>query len=103
MKTNTPPKKIWVDVIKAGGINVQIVLGNSNIGLRVLMQKRGERHGGVVWRLAKRREYGERGVMGRGNVYLEKIISRGNEGGQIGKHGIGRVEEREEPSMVASM
>jgi hypothetical protein len=38
-------KKTWADVVKAGGINVQIVLGNGNLGL-VPQRKRGERHGG---------------------------------------------------------
>jgi hypothetical protein len=33
MKTNTPPKKTWADIIKARGIKVQIVLGNGNLGL----------------------------------------------------------------------
>jgi hypothetical protein len=37
-------KKTWADVVKAGGINVQIVLGNGNLGL-VPQRKRGERRG----------------------------------------------------------
>jgi hypothetical protein len=33
-RTNTPStKKTWAEVIKSGGINVQIVLGNGNLGL----------------------------------------------------------------------
>jgi hypothetical protein len=67
------------------------------------MQKRGERCSRAAWRLAKRREDGERGIMGRGNKGPEKITSRGNKGRQIRKNGQGRVEEREEPGMVASM
>jgi hypothetical protein len=46
---------------------------------------------------------GERGMMGRGKVGLEKIISGGNKGREMGKHRRGREEEREEPSMAASM
>jgi hypothetical protein len=38
---NTSTKKIWVDIIKSGGINVQIVLGNGNLGLTILMKMRG--------------------------------------------------------------
>jgi hypothetical protein len=56
MKTNTSPKITWVDVVKARGINIQIVLGNGNLGLTTLIQKWGERHGRVAWRLAKRGE-----------------------------------------------
>jgi hypothetical protein len=41
--TNTPSaKKTWAEVIKSGGINVQIVLGNSNLGLTTLTTRRGE-------------------------------------------------------------
>jgi hypothetical protein len=40
---NTSAKKTWADVVKSGGINVQIVLGNGNLGLKTLMKKRGER------------------------------------------------------------
>jgi hypothetical protein len=42
-------------------------------------------------------------MMGRGNDSLEEITSRGNKGGQIGKNGMGRVEERGEPSAAASV
>jgi hypothetical protein len=45
----------------------------------------------------------ERGMMGRGKDSLEEITSRGNKGRQIGKKGRGRVEERGEPSIAASM
>jgi hypothetical protein len=40
---NTSTKKTWADVIKSGGMNVQIVLGNGNLGLTILTTKRGER------------------------------------------------------------
>jgi hypothetical protein len=43
-QTNTPcTKKTWAEVIKSGSINVQIVLGNGNLGLTTPMTRRGER------------------------------------------------------------
>jgi hypothetical protein len=101
-KTNTPPKKTWADVIKGGGINVQIVLGNGNLGLTTPTTMRGERRGGAARRLKKRGENWERGAMGRGKGGLEEIINGGNKGGQSGKNGRGREEDREEPGVVAS-
>jgi hypothetical protein len=49
-KLTTPSaKKTWVEVVKSGGINIQIVLGNGNLGLIIpLTKKRGERRGGVL-------------------------------------------------------
>jgi hypothetical protein len=47
-KTNTRTKKTWADVIKNGGINVQIVLGNGNLRLTILMKMRGERQAGAA-------------------------------------------------------
>jgi hypothetical protein len=41
--------------------------------------------------------------VGRGKGGPEEITSGGNKGGQIGKNGRGRIEERGHPSMVASM
>jgi hypothetical protein len=38
-------KKTWAAVIKSGGINVQIVLGNGNLGLTTPATRRGERRG----------------------------------------------------------
>jgi hypothetical protein len=100
---NTPSaKKTWAEVIKSGGINVQIVLGNGNLGLTTLTMKRGERRGGAARRLMKRGENGERGATGRGKGGPEEIISGGNKGGQKGKNGRGREEDREEPGAVAS-
>jgi hypothetical protein len=88
---NTPSaKKTWAEVIKSGGINVQIVLGNGNLGLTTLTMKRGERRGGAARRLMKRGENGERGATGRGKGGPEEIISGGNKGGQKGKNGRGR-------------
>jgi hypothetical protein len=52
--TNTSAKKTWADVIKTGGINVQIVLGNGNLGLTTPTRMRGERRGGAARRLAKK-------------------------------------------------
>jgi hypothetical protein len=66
-RTNTPAtKKTWAEVVKSGGINVQIVLGNGNLGLTTLTTRRGERRGGVARRLGKKTAVGERGEEGRG-------------------------------------
>jgi hypothetical protein len=96
-------KKTWADVIKNGGINVQIVLGNGNLVLTTPMKMRGERPTGAAQRLTKKREDGERGVMGYDKDGLEMIPSGGNKGGKMEKNGRGRVEESGEPSMVASV
>jgi hypothetical protein len=69
---DTSNKKTWADVVKSGGINVQIVLGNGNLGLTIPTKMRGERRGGAARRLAKRGEDGERGAMGRGKEGPEK-------------------------------
>jgi hypothetical protein len=103
-KPTTPSaKKTWAEVVKSGGINVQIVLGNGNLGLTTPTTRRRERRGGVARRLAKKGEDGERGAMGRGKGGPELITSRGNKGGQMAKHGRGRVEERGEPGVAASV
>jgi hypothetical protein len=66
-RTNTPSaRKTWAEVIKSRGINVQIVLGNGNLGLTTLTTRRGERRGGAVRRLGKKAGVGERGEEGRG-------------------------------------
>jgi hypothetical protein len=95
-------KKPWAEVVKSQGINIQIALGNSNLGLIIPMTRRGERWGGVAQRLAKRGEEGERGMVGRGKGGPEAIINGGNKGRQWGKNGWGREENREEPGTVAS-
>jgi hypothetical protein len=100
---NTSAKKTWADVVKNGGINVQIVLGNGNLGLTTPTKIRGERQGGAAQRLAKKGVDGERGTMGRGKAGPEEIICGGNRGGQTGKNGRGRVEERGEPGVAASV
>jgi hypothetical protein len=65
---NTPSaKKTWADIIKSGGINVQIVLGNSNLRLTILpMKKRGERRGGAAWRLGMKAGAWESSEEGQG-------------------------------------
>jgi hypothetical protein len=66
-KPTTPSaKKTWAEVVKSGGINVQIVLGNGNLGLTAPMTRRGERRGGAARRLGKKAGVGERGEEGRG-------------------------------------
>jgi hypothetical protein len=65
-RMNTPSaKKTWAEVIKSGGINVQIVLGNGNLGLATPTARRAERRGGVARRLGKKAGGGERGEEGR--------------------------------------
>jgi hypothetical protein len=99
----TSTKKIWADVVRNGGINVQIVLGKGNLGLTTPTKITGERQGGLAWRLAKRGVDGDRDATGRGKDRPEERTSRGNKDGQMGKNGRGRVEERGEPGMVASV
>jgi hypothetical protein len=66
-RTNTPSaKKTWAEVVKSGGINVQIVLGNGNIGLTTPTTRRGERRGGAARRLGKKAGVRERGEEGLG-------------------------------------
>jgi hypothetical protein len=70
--------------------------------------ERGVRLGGAVWRLEEKtragvRGAGERGAKGRGKGGLETAQCRGNNGGKMDKHGGGRVEERGEPGVVASV
>jgi hypothetical protein len=69
-KPTTPSaKKTWAEVVKSGGINVQIVLGNGNIGLATPPTKnRGERRGGAACRLGTTEGVGERGQERRGKV-----------------------------------
>jgi hypothetical protein len=60
-------KKTWAEVVKSGGINVQIVLGNGNLGLATPpTKKRGERRGGAARRLGRKEGVGERGEERRG-------------------------------------
>jgi hypothetical protein len=101
-RMNTPSaKKTWAEVMKSGGINVQIVLGNGNLGHTTPMTRRGERRGGAARRLAKKEEDGERGAKRRCNEGPEEVTCGGNKGGQLEKHGRGRVEERGEPGAAA--
>jgi hypothetical protein len=65
-KPTTPSaKKTWAEVVKSGGINVQIVLGNGNLGLTTPTKRRGERRGGAARRLGKQAGTGERGEEGK--------------------------------------
>jgi ketosteroid isomerase-like protein len=67
--TNTSAKKTWAEVIKSGGINVQIVLGNGNLGLATPPTKKmGERRGEAARRLRRMVGAGERGEERRGKV-----------------------------------
>jgi hypothetical protein len=67
LQTNTPSaRKTGAEVVKSGGINVQIVLGNDNLGLATPMTKRGERRGGAERRLGKKARAGESGKNGWG-------------------------------------
>jgi hypothetical protein len=67
--TDTSAKKTWAEVVKSGGINVQIVLWNGNLGLATPpTRKRGERRGGAARRLGRRDGVGERGEETRGKV-----------------------------------
>jgi hypothetical protein len=46
-RMNTPSaKKTWAEVVKSGGINVQIVLGNGNLGLTTPTTRRVDSGGG---------------------------------------------------------
>jgi hypothetical protein len=101
--TNTSAKKTLADVVRSGGINVQIVLGNGNLGRTTPTKKRGERQGGAARRLTKKEVDGERGAKGRGNDGPEEITHGGNKGRQMAKNGRGRVEERGEPGAAASV
>jgi hypothetical protein len=66
-RMNTPSaKKTWAEVVKSGGINVQIVLGNGNLGHTTPTTRRGERRGGAARRLGKKAGAGERGEGGKG-------------------------------------
>jgi hypothetical protein len=66
-RMNTPSaKKTWAEVVRSGGINVQIVLGNGNLGLTTPTTRRGERRGGAARRLGKKAGVAERGEEGRG-------------------------------------
>jgi hypothetical protein len=78
----TSAKQTCADVIKNGAINVQIVLGNGNLGLPTQTTMRGERRGAAGWRLAKRGVEGDRGPKRKGKGGPEEIASGGNKGGK---------------------
>jgi hypothetical protein len=68
---NTSPKKTCLHIIKSGGMNVQTVPGNSNLGHSTPINMRGERQGGARWRLIRKIEEGVIGAMGQGKDGLE--------------------------------
>ncbi|KAI5806861.1 hypothetical protein BZA77DRAFT_363123 [Pyronema omphalodes] len=89
-QTTPSAKKTWAEVLKSGGINVQIVLGNGNLGLTTPPTRRGERRGGAARRLRKKegeRKSGEekQGRAGPG-------VSKGKESGDT-SGGVKRGEE----------
>jgi hypothetical protein len=89
--TNTSVKKTWAEVIKSRGINVQIVLGNGNLGLATPpMKKRGERRGGAACRLGRKEGAGERGEERRSRV--SPLGARGKEASTTSRGGE-RVEQ----------
>jgi hypothetical protein len=69
---------------------------------------RGERRGAAAWRLEKKtragvRGMGERGAIGRDKDGPEIMLHGGKKGGKIDKDGGGRVEDRGEPGVMASV
>jgi hypothetical protein len=91
-RTNTASaKRTWAEVIKSGAINVQIVLGNGNLGLATPpTKKRGERRGGAARRLGRKEGVGERWEERRGKV--GQPGTGGKEAGTTSRRGE-RVEE----------
>jgi hypothetical protein len=91
--TNTSTKKTWAEVIKSGGINVQIVLGNGNLGLATPpTKKRGERRGGAARRLGRKEGVGERGAellgkVGRPGVGGKEASTTGGGGERVEESG----------------
>ncbi|KAI5812608.1 hypothetical protein BZA77DRAFT_359002 [Pyronema omphalodes] len=65
-QTTLSARKTWAEVVKRAGINVQIVLGNGNLGLTTPPTRRGERRGGAAGWLRKKEGEGERGEEKRG-------------------------------------
>ncbi|KAI5807803.1 hypothetical protein BZA77DRAFT_362906 [Pyronema omphalodes] len=90
VQTTPSAKKTWAEVVKSGGINVQIVIGNGNLGLTTPPTRRGERRGGAARRLRKKEGEGERGEEKRGRA--GPGVSKGKESGDT-SGGVGRGEE----------
>ncbi|KAI5812148.1 hypothetical protein BZA77DRAFT_359718 [Pyronema omphalodes] len=67
-QTTPAAKKTWAEAVKSGGINVQIVLGNGNLGLTTSPTRKGERPAGAARRLRKKEGEGERGEEKRGRA-----------------------------------
>jgi hypothetical protein len=93
--TNTSAKKTWAEVVKSGGINVQIVLGNDNLGLATPpTMKRGERRGGAARRLRRMAGVGKRGEerwgkVGRPGVGGKEASTNGEGGERVEESGGG--------------
>jgi hypothetical protein len=61
---NPHTAETWADVVRKGGINVQIILGNGNLGTtQPETRKKKERRDRVACQLGRKREGGERGGM----------------------------------------
>ncbi|KAI5815066.1 hypothetical protein BZA77DRAFT_355746 [Pyronema omphalodes] len=67
-QTTPSAKKTWAEDVKSRGINIQIVLGNGNLGLTTPPTRRGERRDGAARRLRKKEGEGERGEEKRGRA-----------------------------------
>ncbi|KAI5809268.1 hypothetical protein BZA77DRAFT_361883 [Pyronema omphalodes] len=89
-QTTPSAKKTWAEVVKRASINVQIVLGNGNLGLTTPPTRRGERRGGAARRLRKKEGEGERGEEKRGRA--GPGVSKGKESGDT-SGGVERGEE----------
>ncbi|KAI5806013.1 hypothetical protein BZA77DRAFT_363242 [Pyronema omphalodes] len=89
-QTTPSAKKTWAEVVKSGGINVQIVLGNGNLGLTTPPTRRGGTRGGAARRLRRKEGEGEGGEEKRGRA--GPGVSKGKESGDT-SGGVERGEE----------
>ncbi|KAI5815541.1 hypothetical protein BZA77DRAFT_355364 [Pyronema omphalodes] len=80
----------WAEVVKSGGIDVQIVLGNGNLGLTTPPTRRVEMRGGAARRLRKKEGEGERGEEKR--RWVGPGVSKGKESGDTSGGGQGGEE-----------
>jgi hypothetical protein len=83
--------KTWADVVRSGGINVQIVLGNGNLGTTQPETGKNQRRDGVrdgaARRLGRKREGGERGEMQWGTGGSKNYDDNGEGRRNRGQHG----------------
>ncbi|KAI5800866.1 hypothetical protein FPQ18DRAFT_301490 [Pyronema domesticum] len=72
-KSSATAKKTWTDVVKAGGMNVQIVPGSNNLGQAIPQKKRGRE---VGWSKSEEGEFNSRGMGERSGecFYFSLII-----------------------------